>query len=114
MRRIVSLVRQIGQSIERAVNNKGARALLAHVRRSPQKTLPRWCDKHNLDRHMIADRLAGRATTMPLQLAVAIERATDGAVPAPWWLEADDESEPGAIGFTKIGRRGRGRAAGAA
>ena len=76
-----------GKKIHKACNNRAATALLAVIRSSPEETIPRWCEAKGLCRAAVTSRIKGYRKTIPTDLALAIEAATEGKVPAPWWLE---------------------------
>jgi hypothetical protein len=70
--------------IENAGDTKAARALLPIIREK-YGTIPAFADAHGLDRFKLQKAIRGVLQRMDVPFARDIERATNGAVPIPWW-----------------------------
>lgn len=63
---------------------EGARLLREHVAKLGT-TVTRFCEDHGIDRFVALPALNGKRKRVSVDFALAIERATDGAVPMASW-----------------------------
>ncbi len=62
----------------------GAQQLLAYIRER-HGSIPAFCERHSLDRFKVARAINGEILKIDVDFAVAVQLATDGAVPAKSW-----------------------------
>lgn len=70
--------------IDHAASERAPQALLAHIR-AKYGSIPAFCDAKGLDRIKVQKAIRGEIQRMDVDFAFAVERATDGDVPAFWW-----------------------------
>lgn len=63
---------------------KGGARLRAYLDRNGL-TVPEFCDRHGVDRFRLQKAMNGKARKVYVDLALGVERATDGEVPVPVW-----------------------------
>jgi len=97
--------------IEKASGTRAAHALLAHIRGNDW-SIPEFAGANGLDRIKLQKVIRGDIERIDVDFAFAVERATDGAVPASWWTEPAPDSGSGsgehsALGPAKTGTTDR-------
>ena len=81
--------------IVEAAGLPAAAGLLAHIRASG-RSIPEWCEQKGLDRFKVERAIKGRLKRADVEFALAVERATEGAVPAADWVPQPPSQEPAA------------------
>jgi len=72
----------------------GAEKLLAHIR-GLNVSIPDFCEKHGLFRQKVEKAIKGDLKRIDVDFALAIQRATDGAVTVPDWETPEAADEEG-------------------
>ena len=72
---------------QKASAQRASRALLAHIR-AKYTTVPAFAEATGIDRFKIQKAIRGEFIRMDVDFAFAVEKATKGAVPAAWWVDA--------------------------
>jgi hypothetical protein len=72
----------------------GAEKLLAHIR-GLNISIPDFCEKHGLFRQKVEKAIKGDLKRVDVDFALAIERATDGAVTVADWETLDGAGDSG-------------------
>jgi hypothetical protein len=68
-----------------AASDDASQALLRHIREH-FGTVPAFCEAKGLDRVRVQKAIRGKPKKFDVGFAFAIEKATDGAVPASLWV----------------------------
>jgi len=66
--------------------------VLAYIREH-YPNIPAFCDANGLDRLKVQKAIRGKFQQMDAKFAFEAEKATNGAVPASWWVEAPSQAE---------------------
>lgn len=67
---------------------KGVALLRAYLKNNGLRVTP-WCEKVGLPRLPLTKVLSGSQKGLSIQTAFAVERATNGAIPASSWSEIE-------------------------
>lgn len=64
--------------------SEGVRAARAHIKRT-NESIPKFCEKHGLDRLQLQRILDGRQKRVSVEFAAAFEKASNGEVELALW-----------------------------